>query len=244
MNEGCLAEHVGRYATLSDGERAALDDLAIGNRHFRRGSLVRPEHGAPGEIMVVQRGWMFRAALLEDGRRQIVSLQFRGDLIGLDGLAFAEAPDAIYALTDAEVCLIDRAALGRLFAAHPRLGAILFAIQQVDRATIAERLISLGRSSAKGRVAALLIWIAARMQFAGLAIDDGFPLPLTQEEIGDVTGLTAVHVNRTLRALVEQDLIARSGANLRILDMPRLGRIAGHVHSPGRLDLTWLPEGR
>jgi CRP/FNR family transcriptional regulator, anaerobic regulatory protein len=221
-----------------------VDGLTVGSRHYRRGTVVRPEHGDPGDIFVVQSGWLFCSALLEDGRRQIVRLHFRGDLLGLDGLAFNEATDAVTALTDAEVCLIDRARLGALFADHPRLGALMFAVQQVDRVTLTDRLTSLGRNSARGRVAALLVWIASRLRFANLPVDEGFALPLTQEEIGDLTGLTAVHVNRTMRVLVEQGLITRSGNTLRIIDAERLARVANHNERRERIDEAWLPRPR
>jgi CRP/FNR family transcriptional regulator, anaerobic regulatory protein len=244
MSGGCLADHLARYADLSAAEREALDALAVGNRTYKRGAVIRAEHGSPGDILVVTSGWLFCSALLEDGRRQIVRLHFHGDLLGLDGLAFNEAPDAVCALTDAEVCVIDRAALGRLFAEHPRLGALLFAVQQVDRVTLTERLISLGRSSAKGRVAALLMWITHRMRAAGLPTEGGIALPMTQEEIGDLTGLTAVHVNRTMRALVEQGLITRSGTSLKIADPIRLAQIANHLQRPARIDQNWLPPAR
>ncbi len=244
MGDTCLAEHLGRYTELRAGERAALDELTVGHRQFRRGTVIRAEHGTPGDIMVVQNGWIFCSALLEDGRRQIVRLHFRGDLIGLDGLAFDEAPDAVTALTDADLCVIDRVRLGALFAEHPRLGALLFAVQQVDRVTLTDRLISLGRNSARGRVAALLLWIETRLRFADLPIDDGFALPLTQEEIGDLTGLTAVHVNRTMRVLVEQGLVARAGNMLRILDRDRLARLANYSSRQERIDQAWLPSAR
>jgi len=244
MGESCLAEHLGRYGELTAGEKAALDGLTMGSRHYRRGTVIRPEHGALGDIYVVQSGWIFCSALLEDGRRQIVRLHFQGDVLGLDSLAFAKAPDAVTALTDAEVCLIDRMKLGRLFADHPRLGALLFAVQQVDRVTLTDRLISLGRASARGRVAALLLWIASRLRFSGIPVDGGFALPLTQEEIGDLTGLTAVHVNRTMRVLSEQNLIARSGNSLRILDSERLTRLADYNDRRELLDQSWLPSER
>jgi CRP-like cAMP-binding protein len=244
MGDGCLAEHLGRYMTLTEKEKSALDRLNVGENSYRRGAVVRPEHGAPGDIVVVRSGWLFSSALLEDGRRQIVSLHFQGDLIGLDGLAFAEAPDTISALTDATVCVIDRIALGQLFVDHPRLGALLYAVQQVDHVTLAERLVSLGRSSAKSRVAALLMWLAERLRFADVPTADGFALPLTQEEIGDLTGLTAVHVNRTMRALVEQKLISRSGQMLRILDEDRMLRLANHSRRKKVIDRSWLPGER
>jgi CRP/FNR family transcriptional regulator, anaerobic regulatory protein len=244
MGDACLAEHLGRYVELTARERMALNGLVAGEIGYRRGATIRSEHGAPGEIIVVLSGWLFCSALLEDGRRQIIRLHFRGDLLGLDGLAFNEAPDAIHALTDAEVCTIDRAALGRLFVDHPRLGALLFAIQQVDRVTLTERLISLGRSSAKGRIAALLMGISERLRFAGMSTDEGFVLPLTQEGIGDLTGLTAVHVNRTMRALAEQGLIERSGTMLRIVDIKRLARVANRDHQGVAVETSWLPPTR
>jgi CRP/FNR family transcriptional regulator len=72
--------------------------------------------------------------------------------------------------------------------------------------------------------------------------EDNIPVPMTQEEIGDATGLTAVHVNRTMRALVEQGLIARSAGAIRILDAARLSRVANHVPRSERLDPVWLPS--
>lgn len=243
MAESCLAEHLGHYVELSAVERDALDGLIAGCRTVRRGTLLRSEHGANGEIFVVESGWIYSSALLEDGRRQIVRLHFRGDLLGLDSLAFREAPDSITALTDAEICLIDRARLGALFAEQPRLAALLFAVRQVDRMNLTDRLVSLGRNSARGRVAAMLLQIANRLRLSKLSVDDGFALPLTQEEIGDLTGLTAVHVNRTMRVLSEQGLIARSGNMLRILQPDRLARVANYNQRKAAIDLSWLPGG-
>jgi CRP/FNR family transcriptional regulator, anaerobic regulatory protein len=241
MGETCLAEHLGRYVELSTREREALDGLTAGGRSYRRGTIIRSEHGANSEIFVVTSGWIYSSALLEDGRRQIVRLHFRGDILGLDSLAFQEASEAISALTDAEICLIDRMKLGALFTEHPRLAALLFAVQQVDRVTLTDRLVSLGRNSARGRVAALLLQIATRLKFANLPVDEGFALPLTQEEIGDLTGLTAVHVNRTMRVLSEQGLISRSGNVLKILHHDRLARVANYNARKAEIDESWLP---
>ena len=241
MAESCLAEHLGHYVELSATERDVLDGLTAGGRAVRRGAILRPEHGANGEIFVVESGWLYTSALLEDGRRQIVRLHFRGDLLGLDSLAFQEAPDSITALTDAHICLIDRARLGMVFSEHPRLAALLFAVRQVDRVNLTDRLVSLGRNSARGRVAALLLQLANRLRAAQLPVENGFALPLSQEEIGDLTGLTAVHVNRTMRVLSEQGLIRRSGNVLHILQPERLARVANYTHRRVRIDQAWLP---
>jgi CRP-like cAMP-binding protein len=242
MAENCLAEHLGRFCVLTDDERAALDGLLAGERSFRKGTVIRTERDSAGDMFVVRRGWLFCSMLLEDGRRQIIRFHLRGDLLGADSLAFAEAPDAIVALTDCEVQLIDKARFGRLFVEQPRLAALLIAMFQIDRVLLTDRMTSLGRSSAKGRVAALLLWIASHVKRTDPSADDRIPVPMTQEEIGDATGLTAVHVNRTMRALVEQGLIARSAGAIRILDRPRLARVANYVERKERLDPSWLPS--
>lgn len=244
MGGNCLAERFGRHIELNEHERAALTSIEDGERRFRRGATLRSEQGDGGDIFVVEQGWIFCSVLCEDGRRQIIRLHSRGDLIGLDDLAFAVAPDTITALTDVTVAILDKARLGQMFADHPRLAALLFAVMQVDRVMLTDRLVSLGRGSALGRIAALLLWIAARLRLTDPANDGAITLPLTQEEIGDATGLTAVHVNRTMRALDEQGLIARSGGIVRLLDEARLARTANHVRREEKFDLGWLPPAR
>jgi DNA-binding IclR family transcriptional regulator len=69
-----------------------------------------------------------------------------------------------------------------------------------------------------------------------------FSIPLTQEEIGDATGLTAVHVNRMMRSLVEDGLIERDGHAIRLLDEKRLAEEAGFIDRYARIDTSWLPK--
>ena len=62
----------------------------------------------------------------------------------------------------------------------------------------------------------------ARLHAVGLAADHRFDLPLTQQDLGEATGLTSVHVNRTLRRLREGGLVEIAAREVRILDWPRL----------------------
>jgi DNA-binding transcriptional regulator LsrR (DeoR family) len=76
------------------------------------------------------------------------------------------------------------------------------------------------------------------------AISDRFALGLTQEEIGDATGLTAVHVNRMLRQLEDEGMIARENGHVTFTDERALGRAANFVDRYAGLDLGWLPAAR
>jgi DNA-binding transcriptional regulator LsrR (DeoR family) len=58
-----------------------------------------------------------------------------------------------------------------------------------------------------------------------------FEMPLTQELIGDAVGLTTVHVNRTVRALREDKLIAITRQQVTILDFEGLSLLSDFDNS-------------
>ena len=113
-----------------------------------------------------------------------------------------------------------------------------------ERVALADRLASIGRTSARARVGALICELFARMRRLGLVEGDAIQLPLTQEEIGDATGLTAVHVNRMMRVLVEDGIIERNaGGQIRLLDEGRLAADSNFVDRSS-LESGWLPPGK
>jgi CRP/FNR family transcriptional regulator, anaerobic regulatory protein len=237
----CFAERLEHYLPLTDSEKKALGKLEEHERSYRRGAVVRREHDRAQDIFVLRSGWMFSYVLLDDGSRQILRLHFPGDLVGTSATAFTEATDSLVALTDVKLCPFDKAGLRLLFEKHPRVAALMLMIAQAERVSLTDRLASLGRTSARARVAALLLDTADRIRVMKSDIADSFHFPLTQEEIGDATGLTAVHVNRMMRVLVEEGLIARSNSTVRIIDAPRMARIANYLNRYAELDTSWLP---
>jgi CRP-like cAMP-binding protein len=86
--------------------------------------------------------------------------------------------------------------------------------------------LSLGRRTAIAKVSALLCELRLRLQVVDLANAQGFDLPLTQTDLAECLGLTNVHVNRTVRELREQGVVAIQGGRVTILDLPMLERIA------------------
>jgi CRP-like cAMP-binding protein len=57
---------------------------------------------------------------------------------------------------------------------------------------------------------------------AGIGDGGIYDFPLTQEQIADATGLTAVHTNRTLQSLRKDGLISLTSSRLTILDWEAL----------------------
>ena len=237
-------ERLQRFVALTEGETAALAAMDMQLRRFRRGALIRREHETASHIFILRQGWAYGFTLLSDGSRQILKLYMTGDTIGMAGAGFALATETLVALTDVVVAMFDRAALRPLFEAHPRLAALLFVQGEVEKGMLTDRLASLGRQPARSRVAALLLDVAIRLRTVEPWTGATFTLPMTQEEIGDMIGLTAVHVNRMMRVLESDGLIARTGHKVTLLDEARLSVIANHVDRWARLDIGWLPDGR
>jgi CRP-like cAMP-binding protein len=88
-----------------------------------------------------------------------------------------------------------------------------------------EWVVNVGRRHARQRIAHILCEFAVRLESRGLTTDHGFELPMTQEQLADATGLTAVHTNRTLRSLRKDGLIDLSARALSVLDWDRLREV-------------------
>ncbi len=243
LGRSCLAERLGQHVRLSASEQAALDRLEDQDRLFRRGSVIIREHESVRELYVVRSGWLHSSAVLGNGSRQIMRFHFQGDLLGLPLLAFPTSPETITAATDVVLCPFGRERLAALIEAHPRLAALLLTLAIAGRVTLADRLASIGRTPARARVASLICEIYMRMRSLGAPEGGRVALPLTQEDIGDATGLTAVHVNRMMRGLAEDGIIARESGHVRVLDEPRLCEEAHFQYRVG-IETGWMPRAR
>ncbi|WP_010161349.1 Crp/Fnr family transcriptional regulator [Sphingomonas sp. PAMC 26617] len=226
---------------LTTQERAALDRLEERERALKRSMTLQRENDRANEIYILRRGTMMSSVLLHDGSRQILRFHFAGDLLAVSNIIYGDATETITALTDCVVCPFERTALSTVMLEHPRIAALILVYNQIERAALTDRLAALGRTSAKARVAAMLIEIRNRMRTLDRSVSTSFVLGLTQEEIGDATGLTAVHVNRMLRQLEDEGLIAREAGRVEFLNERGLTRSANFVDRYAGLDLGWLP---
>ena len=235
-----FADRLGQLTTLTSDERAAVARLEGRERPIRRGAVLVREHEATADLFVLRRGMLTSYVLLSDGSRQILRFLFPGDLVATATLLHAKSTESVVALSDSIVAPIDRLLLAATIAAYPRLSALMIALGQSTQQALSDRLSALGRTSAKARIAALLLELRDGMRRADPAIGATFALIVTQEEIGDATGLTAVHVNRMLRQLEEDALIERVGGRVRLLDEKALVGIANYVDRRAGVDLGWI----
>lgn len=244
MSGSCFADVLGELVELTPAERSALGRLEERQRNVRRGAVLLRENEPGGELFILRKGLMMSYVLLDDGSRQILRFLFPGDMLGVSSMVYRESPETLCALSDCIVCPFEHGAFSELVAEHPRLSALILVFSQIERVALTDRLAALGRTSAKARIAALLLDLRNRLRSTDNSIDKVFALGLTQEEIGDATGLTAVHVNRMLRQLEEEGMIGRESGRVTLKDERGLARAANYVNRYEGLDLSWLPPAR
>ena len=75
-------------------------------------------------------------------------------------------------------------------------------------------------------MAHVLCELIVRLQAVGLAQYHRCKLPITQVEMADALGLSAVHVNRVLQELRGDGLIRLDGGTLTVLDWESLRQVA------------------
>jgi CRP-like cAMP-binding protein len=177
-------------------------------------------------------GLLGRAFYMAEGRRQIVAMHVPGDFVDLHSLLLKRLDHDVVALSDARVVLFPHEALRRISEDEPHLARMLWMLTAIDGAVHREWTARLGHSAAV-RVAQFLCETQLRLGAVGIGTAEGFPLQLTQADIGDATDLTPVHVNRTLRKLREAALaIVRDG----YVSVPDIAKLREFAH----FDPTYL----
>ena len=225
--KGPLAPKLSRFIPLSDEDVRVLDALCVNEEPFEADADIVRQGDVPCSAFVLTHGMAFRYRLMPDGKRQILTFMIPGDIFGLHAFLLRAMDHSIATLVPTRVATISRATVFDLFENHPRIGAALWwgALQQ--NAINRERIVALGRRRSRGRVAYLLCELVWRQRGVGLAEDGAIRLPLTQVELADTLGLTAVHVNRILQGFRRDNLIALVHHRLTLLDVERLQKIAG-----------------
>lgn len=211
------------FTRLSDDDRAAIGRSV--NRNIRsftaRRDLAR-EGDRPRAVYVMLEGWACRYKTLPDGRRQIVAFFIPGDLCDLNIFILKEMDHNVGAITAVKAAELGRDELERLTEDHPRITRALWWNELVTVAVQREWTLNLGQRSAYERISHLMCEMFVRLRTVGRTEGDSCEFPITQTDIGDATGLTSVHVNRTLKELRGEGLIELQGRRLKIPDFHRL----------------------
>ena len=219
---GALIRKLSAAETLTYHDHGVLAELCSHPKSIGAGRDIIRAGDPPSDVHLVLDGFAYRYKILPEGNRQILAVLLPGDFCDLHVAILGEMDHAIATLTPCTMVDIPAATIRDLTENHPRITRALWWATLVDEGILREWLAGMGQREAPERMAHLFCELLLRLQLVGAADDDSYDLPLTQTDLGDVLGMTSVHVNRTLRHLRELDLVELKRRRLTIRDVVRL----------------------
>jgi CRP-like cAMP-binding protein len=218
---------------LTSEERDALRALPMMVREVGADQDVVRDGDRPSQSCLVLDGFAVRYKLAGDARRQILALHIPGEIPDLQTIHLKTMDHSLATLTDARLGFIQHRALLDLMGHFPRIAGAFWRETLIDAAIFREWMVGMGRRKAPSRIAHFFCEMYARLESIAMSENWTVPLPITQEELGDSLGLSAVHTNRALQELRGKDLIVFERGKLSIPDWNGLVRV-------GEFDPTYL----
>jgi CRP-like cAMP-binding protein len=214
------------HVNLQPVDQQAVLALPYKERTLEAQAYAMREGDRPERCAVIVSGFAFRHKLTGEGARQILSLHIPGDALDFQNLFLAESDHNVQMLTRGQVAEIPSHAIEALVLSRPNVAEAVLIATLVEASMFREWVLNIGRRDSRSRIAHLLCEFAYRLAAQGLNSAGVWELPMTQEQLADATGLTPVHVNRTLQGLQREGLIERDRRVVRFPDWERLREVA------------------
>ncbi|QYJ01104.1 Crp/Fnr family transcriptional regulator [Thalassovita mediterranea] len=240
--DSCLASKLEKLAPLSQAQADLLASLEKEKEEIGKDEILVRQGEKLGELFILKKGWVIATREEMSGHPHIPTVYHPGDIIGLSDAAFAETPNTTIAATKLVVCRFPRERLTDVLNQSPRISGLILALSMIDQAMMNDRLVVSRRTDGYLRLVLFLLQTLSRLRLMEPLLRDQFHCPLTQEQIGAATGLSAVHVSRSIKKLLKLGLIERHKRFFRLKNEPALNELVGYVNRYERLDLSWLPE--
>ena len=213
-----LVRRWSKHANLTADDCDAILALPFTRKTFGKDAYVVREGQQATDCTLLLKGFCYRQKLLRDGARQIISFHIPTEFVDLQNGILGLADHSVQSVNRCEMALVPREALLELMANRPAVRLAIWIDTLIDASIFREWVVNVGRRDFRARIAHLLCELAVRLKWIGADKGGTFDFPLTQEQLADATGLTAVHTNRTLQSLRRDRLIQLTSGNLQVLD--------------------------
>lgn len=217
-----------RHSPLPITNRETLAGMQQTPRRFRKGSVIKGMGLNTEYLLAIQDGWACSYRVTENGNQQIVDLYLPGDIVGLQEYHTGGRFDETVMLTEGLVIPMHEPQLNEMAHKDQSLRDAVFATSTYHHSIMTDRLINLLSHDATARIAHFILELHARLNFSRVEMRE-LTLPVSQQVIGDLLGMTSVHVCRCLCHLEAQGLLTRDkeSRNIRLVDYASLLALAG-----------------
>ncbi|MFZ5718072.1 MAG: Crp/Fnr family transcriptional regulator [Pseudomonadota bacterium] len=192
-------------------------------RSFSTGEKLLPKGSHP-KAWLLASGVAGEVRWLSDRRRQVLNLKLPGDILQGDAQEEIEALSAVQVV---DAFPIIRAFRERSQNYQP-LRQAWVAAARLEQALMRDHVVRLGCMSAYERMAHFLVETHDRLSRIGLATSASLHLPIKQDVVADLMGLSVVHVSRTMQILKREGLAHARSGYVMLPDLPRLAEVCGY----------------
>ena len=224
--QNTLVRKLQRNLPLSKGEVAAVKALPWRVENLPRGKQIVFAGEKPTRSFTVLDGFVTSSKTTRQGISGVTGIHIPGDMPDLFGLYLEVMDIDMQAASPCTVAFVDHLAVKALCAAYPKLNGALWRLTLVDAAILREWIINMGHRPSTARLAHFFCEIMLRMREVGRAKNDRCHFPFTQAALADLTGMSTVHLNRSLQELRGAKLVSFDGRELGVPDLAGLQKKA------------------
>jgi CRP-like cAMP-binding protein len=211
---------------LDKEEEAALRGMEWTDRSFARHQVMVRCGETLEHSMLLVSGFAVRSKIAEDGSRQIVETNVAGDFVDLHGFVLKRLEHEISAAGRCSIAVVPHSELQRITERFPRLTRVLWFQTMADASIHREWMLVLAKKRSRARIAQFFCEMHARLKLVGLTSNGDYPLPFSQAELANITGMTPVHLNRCLKELRDAELVTYRNGRVEMHNLPGLIRNA------------------
>ncbi|WP_447895117.1 Crp/Fnr family transcriptional regulator [Vreelandella sp. GE22] len=222
-----LAKALSLYGVVSEKSNELLTRIAVKKVELKRHQkLFFLQEGKP-KLFIIKKGWVSICQSVKNHGQDICNVYMPGDIVGLRESFFDTNDVAIVALQNCELERVSAEEVHALFEIHDDIRKAIISYVMVNDNIAIARLRSCTHHKAEERVAHYLLEVYSRYRFKQASDTDFFTLPITQEVIGELLGMTSVHVSRCMTTLEQKKLIRKNRAAIKLLEPERLIEATG-----------------
>ncbi|HEY0012475.1 MAG TPA: Crp/Fnr family transcriptional regulator [Allosphingosinicella sp.] len=221
-----IVNRLAQIGAIEADDVAALHTIEGQVRDVPRGEdLLVEGDERPTTSVVVVSGLLQRYNISAEGKRQIHSFYIAGDTPCLETLHLDYMDNNLGAAAPSRIGIVPHSELHRVMEARPKVRALIWRETLVQAAIFRLWLMRNSQMLAHAAMAHFFCEMLTRAGAAGCSDGSSMDLPLTQEDVADALGMTAVHVNRTLSLLRTGNLADFRGGKLSVPDPERLADV-------------------
>src|SRR6185312_6255663 len=224
----CRLRHRPCFRPFSDEELKSISSLKTNHIAIPAKTDIVTEGEVGGALYTLYEGWAFRYKTFADGARQILDLLLPGEIIGLSSALLGTIRHSVQTLTPVSLCVLDGYPMPKLLRRHVDLTLDLLRWRVEEEHRADTRIALLGRRKPLQRIGYLMLETFDRLRRLELADGTMCPFPLQRQHLADATGLSMIHLNRTLMRLRDDKLATIEDKMLIIYDRRRLAELSGY----------------